>query len=124
MSEPLKPWMCGVPTKATGEACRHPKPCLHHGAHITEEQRLAIYGTGGPKPKVLPPDTEAPRFSGRSDVVQWAQETARLVLIGELDTKLADCARALGDMAMRAWALEAELRLAAIERHLRRKRIT
>jgi hypothetical protein len=46
------------------------------------------------------------------------------VSTGDLDPRLSAEMRGWADTSMKAWSLLAELRLAAIERALRRKRIT
>lgn len=98
------------------------QPCKFHGP--PEEMRLHQRTAGAHNIRSLPPDSPVPRFESRAQIVAYAERTAHEVATGHLDPRLSAELRGWCDVAMKSWALEAELRLAAIERHLRRKKIT
>lgn len=107
--------------KADGSPCRFAVAegrewCTWHDPERSPDEKAAIAAKGGRPRATLPPGTEAPVFKTRESIVAWAEVTARLVLVGALDPKIADTARGLADLAMRAHELAALDRLDKLER--------
>jgi hypothetical protein len=115
--------VCGEP-KASGQPCGwklNGRECPYHGPNATPESRRLVPMRGGEKSRllalqVMPPDTAAPRWRSRSQIVSWLEEQARLVLVGDLDPRLASEARQHAEVALKAYELSAMEKLDAFER--------
>lgn len=85
--------------------------CLWHTRTAEERQLLALTGAMKARVKTLPKTTPRPDFATRESILRWAEETARLVLTGELTPRLAAEARQLAGLALQAHAAEVQEKL-------------
>ena len=105
-----------------GEPCRQNTPkgraCPFHESPETllAHQRRSSIVRATRELKALSPDTPAPSFETRDDIVHWCEQMARLVLTGKVEPKLADSARGFGLLALSAHELAALDRLEKLER--------
>lgn len=90
--------VCGLP-KVDGTPCGQvvgPRGCLWHGTpdqDVSPEERRAIAKRGAAMAaiaagRVLAPESPAPMFQSRDEIVSYAENRAHLVETGQLDPKL------------------------------------
>jgi hypothetical protein len=115
---------CGRPRVVDGEPCQQKTPCPWHADGVTPEDRSALARRGGWRARrVLPADTPLPALRSEQEVLDYIEANARLVSIGQLDTKISSELRGWAQLALAASELAVLERISRIEKVIRGRRV-